>query len=76
MLCAELPPSVLKQNRLVLVCTEIGTHRARYLYSALAHHRRESLFDTQLFTAVLVGHFKVQIMGNIWIQFNIDVCRH
>jgi hypothetical protein len=63
----------LKQNRLVLVCTEIGTNRARYLYSALAHHRRESLFDTRLLTAVLAGHFKVQIMGTIWMQFNTDV---
>ncbi|MGB5179646.1 MAG: ADP-ribosylglycohydrolase family protein, partial [Gammaproteobacteria bacterium] len=49
----------------LLICTEIGTNSGSYLYSALAHHRRESLFDNQILTAVLVGHFKVQMMGHI-----------
>ena len=49
----------------ILICYEIIANRGRYLHSALTHHCRESSFYNQILAAVLVGHFSVQMVGQI-----------
>ncbi|MEN8133862.1 MAG: hypothetical protein ABFS45_27630 [Pseudomonadota bacterium] len=41
------------------------------MHSALTHLRYELLVCSQIFTAVLVVHISVQMVGHFWMQFNI-----